>query len=153
MHNLLHSFACPGLREPLNVALWLLGDNTHSTGQFMCDMFLKLTNCGNGLQVIEAIYPVIWWCFSSWTAGDAFTFFQGVGVTVDSDLCFGGRHLLFSGLADYLGSKRSSGTHTEFILCISGRRDFSSVHLLCLALAVQAVVTDTTLEKVSRKSS
>lgn len=85
------------------------------------DMFLKLTNCGHSLQVIQTVHPLVWGRFPRWTGPIAFTVFQGVSLTVGSSLCFGRRHVLLSGLADYLGLEISSGTQTELVSDISGR--------------------------------
>lgn len=57
----------------------------------------ELTDRGDGLQVIQAVHPVGRCRFSGRTAGVAFAFFQRVGLTVDSDFSFGGRHVSLSG--------------------------------------------------------
>lgn len=58
----------------------------------LCQTFRWLTNCGDALQVIKAVYPDILGCFAGRTAGVALGIFQGVSLAVNDGFCFGRRH-------------------------------------------------------------
>jgi len=55
---------------------------------------LELTHGGHGLQVLQAVHPVVGCSFSSRTARAAFTLFRGMGLTEDPDFSSGGRHVV-----------------------------------------------------------